>query len=99
MSANGRKPYITPAQLRVLTALCDTLVPAVDAAADPHGFWKRKASDLNIPQTFAEIAFTLKDDLNQSQLRLLLNALNHPLLRVFVTGTTTHFADLSLEER
>jgi len=92
-------PYLTPAQFRTLTALCDTLVPSIEAEHDPHGFWKRKASDLDIPLTIAEITFTLQDDLNQAQLRLLLNTLNAPLLRAFLTGHFAHFADLPLAAR
>ena len=92
-------PYLTPSQFRTLTALCDTLVPSIDVESDPHGFWKRTASDLDIPRAISEITFTLQDDLNQAQLRLLLNALNAPLLRVFITGHWTHFADLPLEAR
>jgi choline dehydrogenase-like flavoprotein len=33
----------------VLTALCDTFVPAVERVPDPDGFWARCASDLGVP--------------------------------------------------
>ncbi len=92
-------PYLTPVQFQTLAALCDTLVPPIDVEPDPHGFWKRTASDLDIPRAIAEITFTLQDDLNQAQLRLLLNTLNTPLLRVVLTGHLAHFADLPLDAR
>lgn len=91
--------YLNANQQRTLSALCDTLVPSIDAEHDPHGFWKRKASDLDIPNAIAEIVFTLQDDVNQSQFLLLLNTLNNPLLRVFVTRHFTHFVDLPLAQR
>src|SRR6266511_262497 len=36
-------------QRAVLTALCDTFVPAVERVPDPDGFWARSASDLGVP--------------------------------------------------
>lgn len=36
----------TEAQHATLRAVCDTVVPAVDRADDPHGFWARKATDV-----------------------------------------------------
>lgn len=91
--------YLDAAQLRTLAALCDTLAPSIDVQPDPHGFWKRCASDMNIAQTIAEIIFTLQDDFNQTQFRLLLNTLNNPLLRFSITMHRRHFADLSQEQR
>jgi choline dehydrogenase-like flavoprotein len=91
--------YLDAAQLRMLAALCDTLAPSIDVQPDPHGFWKRCASDLNIAQAIAEIVFTLQDDVTQTQFRLLLGLLNTPLLRASITGHTRHFSDLSQEQR
>lgn len=38
--------FLTQAQHEVLRALCDTVVPPVERADDPHGFWARRATDI-----------------------------------------------------
>ena len=37
----------TDAQRAVLRAFCDTIVPSIERADDPQGFWARRASDLH----------------------------------------------------
>ena len=41
---------LTAAQRATLRALCDTIVPRIERADDPTGFWARRASDLGIEQ-------------------------------------------------
>jgi choline dehydrogenase-like flavoprotein len=48
---------LTSEQREALRAFCDTVVPSVDAAEDPHGFWRRTASDLGVPEV-AEMVMT-----------------------------------------
>jgi hypothetical protein len=36
-------------QRETLAKLCDTFVPPLEEADDPHGFWGRSASDLAVP--------------------------------------------------
>src|ERR1700736_3683359 len=38
---------------QIRTAVCDTVVPALDRANDPDGFFARKASDLAVPSVLA----------------------------------------------
>jgi choline dehydrogenase-like flavoprotein len=35
-------------QRTVLRAVCDTFFPSLEESNDPHGFWRRKASDLQV---------------------------------------------------
>lgn len=37
-------------QQAVLRAVCDTFFPSIERADDPHGFWRRRASDLQVDQ-------------------------------------------------
>ncbi len=37
-------------QRLVLRTVCDTFFPSLEGIDDPHGFWKRKASDLQVDQ-------------------------------------------------
>ncbi len=48
MSDTTAVGVLTGAQRTTLRALCDTIVPSIDRADDPHGFWKRKATDLGV---------------------------------------------------
>jgi choline dehydrogenase-like flavoprotein len=41
---------VTPDQIQTLRLLCDTIVPAVERAEDPDGFWARRASDVGADQ-------------------------------------------------
>ena len=69
--------YLTNRQFETLTAICDTLVPAIDRADDPHGYWRRCASDLNVPHLIVETVFTLQDEVAQAQFKQLLSLLDH----------------------
>ncbi|HET7375956.1 MAG TPA: GMC family oxidoreductase N-terminal domain-containing protein [Anaerolineae bacterium] len=91
--------HLTPRQFATLSAICDTLVPAIERADDPHGFWKRTASDLNLPQLIVESVFTLQDEVAQAQFKQLLNLLDRPLTSAALTGHFKRFVDLSVPER
>ena len=39
---------LSDAQRAALTAICDTVVPALARDRDPDGLWARKASDLGV---------------------------------------------------
>jgi len=67
-------------QLSALTAICDTLLPAVQREGnDPHGYWMRKASDQHIPERILELIPTLKAE-DRAQFEQLLGLLASPLL-------------------
>src|SRR4051812_31883703 len=70
MDAGG----LTEAQRETLRAFCDTIVPSVQRAADPDGFWARKATDLAVDQGAEQILATLPPEL-QAGLAQLLDAL------------------------
>ena len=37
---------LSEVQRETLAAVCDTVVPSIERADDPHGLWARRASDL-----------------------------------------------------
>jgi choline dehydrogenase-like flavoprotein len=43
-------PGFTDEHLPILRAVCDTVVPSIARAEDPHGFWAFRASDLGVDQ-------------------------------------------------
>src|SRR5436189_3446096 len=65
---------LTDAQRQTLRAFCDTIVPSIERADDPDGFWARKASELAIDQGVEQIIATLPPEL-QAGLAQLLDAL------------------------
>ncbi|HZY45887.1 MAG TPA: GMC family oxidoreductase N-terminal domain-containing protein, partial [Anaerolineae bacterium] len=90
---------LSPRQFATLIAICDTLVPSIERDDDPSGFWKRKASDLNVPQLIVETVFTLQDEVSQAQFKQLLSLLDQPITSLALTGHFKRFVDLSLRER
>jgi len=58
-------------QRDTLARLCDTFVPAVEAAEDPTGFWARSASDMGLPDVIEQQLATLADEQLDGLRRLL----------------------------
>ncbi|HEY8583867.1 MAG TPA: hypothetical protein VIL49_13000, partial [Capillimicrobium sp.] len=48
-------PLLTDDRRAILRAVCDTVVPAVDRAPDPDGFFARKATDLGVDAGLEQI--------------------------------------------
>ncbi len=46
---------LSDAHRQTLTAICDTVVPAIPREPDPEGFWARRASDLGADLALAEL--------------------------------------------
>ena len=63
--------FLTEPRAEVLRAVCDTVVPAIDHAPDPHGHWARSASSYGVPQALAETLQTLPPDQQQGMALLL----------------------------
>ncbi len=93
---------LTSEQLRTLTSICDTLVPALDPPGGvtpvEAGFWRLSASDLNVPAEFANVLAAQPPDRRQ-KLVLLLNMLAKPTLAGFLTGSFEAFHELDRETR
>jgi hypothetical protein len=62
-------------QRAALQALCDTVVPALDAADDPCGFYARAASDLRIADLVEQTLGATVPEEGLAGLRGLLDAL------------------------
>src|SRR5262245_12886216 len=64
---------ITENQIQVLSAVCDAFVPSVDRD-DADGFFRRKASDIGLPQILAG-ALSLAPEQDQAEFFGLLDLL------------------------
>ncbi len=61
----------TEVHREVLTALCDTVVPAIERRDDPDGFYARRASDVGVPQVLEQFLTAMPDDQRGGLLQLL----------------------------
>lgn len=90
--------YFTEKDLATLRLVCDTLIPAL-AMEDPHGHYRRRASDLDIHNTLATAIEDVADPDLIGQLRLFLSTIENPLFNLVLSGQGQAFSSLSLEER
>src|SRR4051812_35687715 len=65
---------LTDDQRATLRPVCDTIVPSIERARDPDGFWARKASDIGVDQAFEQMLETMPPE-NQAGIAQLLDAL------------------------
>jgi len=86
-------------QLKTLTAFCDTLIPMLDCAPDPHGLYARAASVLHVAEAIDAALPTVIDTASQTQLRLFLEALEQPLINGLLDGIAKPFSGMTLDER
>lgn len=62
---------LTGSRAEVLRAVCDTVVPAIERAPDPHGHWARSASSCGVPEAMARALESLPADQQQGMALLL----------------------------
>jgi choline dehydrogenase-like flavoprotein len=91
--------FLTDAQFQTLTALCDTVIPSIERADDEHGFWKRAASDLDVPGLLTRAVRDLQTEEQQAEFKQLLDALDRPVTALALTGHFRPFAALTPAER
>src|SRR3954471_20020469 len=65
---------LTDDRRATLRAVCDTVVPPIEHAPDPHGFWARKATDIGVDQAFEQMLAEMPPE-NQAGIGELLDGL------------------------
>lgn len=91
--------FLTDSQYATLVALCDTLIPAVARAEPETGFWKRTASDLDVPRLVTRAVRDLQSAEQQGEFKQLLDALHQPLSAGVLTGHFKPFVQLTPPQR
>ncbi len=73
------KSWLTPTNMHVLEAVCDTLIPALDVTpeSDPHGHLRRPASAMAVAGRMAEL-LSDEDQESRNEFRQLLGILRSP---------------------
>ena len=62
---------LSEAHRQTLTAICDTVVPAIPREPDPDGFWARRGSDLGADLALAELISELPPEQLSGTIELL----------------------------
>ncbi|MEP0547189.1 MAG: GMC family oxidoreductase N-terminal domain-containing protein [Rhodothermales bacterium] len=88
----------TDAHLEALRAACDALFPSIRRADDADGFWARRASDLDVAESFAALIESL-GDAERKEFRQLLDLLGSRLLGATWLGPLKPITDLTPEQR
>lgn len=91
--------FLTDPQFATLVALCNTIVPTIDHGDDPHGFWARRATDLDVPRLFTRTVRDLQSPEQGRELKLLLDALGRGASALPLTGHAKPFTALTALER
>lgn len=81
-----------------LRAMCDAVIPAIEKADDPDGYWARKASDMKIAERIVELVSQLSVG-EQEKFKKLCRTLSTPLLGLTWLGALKSADRLSLEQR
>ncbi len=86
-------------ELATLTAICDTLIPTLSVADDPHGLYARKASDLDVPRLMSLGIEQVADPALLFELRLFLRLIEIPIINTIFASGSRPFSRMSLEQR
>lgn len=94
-AAPAAEQLFTAAELRLLAAICDTLMPALAEPNDPHGYFALAASDLSVPQAVAEVLAALPSQADRAETKLLFRLLASPALGLLLIGQPRAFMGLN----
>ncbi len=101
-TATATASWLSANEMRLLNAICDTLIPARDvpAASDPHGLMRRPASAMQVAERLAE-TLAAEDDETRHDLHQLLGILNGPVGGMLLVGRPVGFVAMqpALRER
>lgn len=92
-------PIFSPSQLHTLALICDTLIPTLHVPEDAQGFYRRCASDLDVPHLLAGAIEQVADQGMVSDLGRFLSAIENPLLNAGLMGKAYSFSQMTLDER
>ena len=95
-----QKPWLNAADMRLLEAVCETLIPAIDVpeTSDPYGLLRRPASALNVAQTISD-TLGVEDAETRAEFRQLLGILRSPAGGLLLTGRPVGFLRMKPEMR
>jgi len=94
--------WLTPGEFSVLEAVCDTLLPSLEAPAGSSevvaAYYRRSARDLNVAQLVAE-TLSLENEQAKAQFRQLSGLLSNAAAGMMLAGSPRPFKTLPQEKR
>jgi choline dehydrogenase-like flavoprotein len=90
---------LTSRERSTLSAICDALVPVIYRANDPGGVFGYGAEQAGTPERARYLIGELRDDRDRARLRLLLRALDAPLINFLFSGRFASLAAMAVSER
>ncbi len=88
---------ISEKQMSAFRAICDVIIPSVEVENDIDGYWKRKASDLKVPEQIVQLVATLSNE-EQKEFIQLLVLLSVPMLGLTWGGPLKGASNLTSEQ-
>jgi choline dehydrogenase-like flavoprotein len=95
MTAHSPGSGLSERERRVLAAVCDTLLPAIEREDDLAGFFATGARAAGTAGRVEHLIGSLQDPRDRSRLRLLLALLGQPLANLVTSGRPRSFPALS----
>ena len=89
---------VSPAQREALIAICDSLIPSLQQASDPHDYWKRPASDMEVADQILDLLDVLSAH-HQKEFKQLLFLIGSPLLGLTWLGPLKPAHKLTHQQR
>jgi choline dehydrogenase-like flavoprotein len=89
----------TTRERQMIAAICDTLAPSLDVTPDEGKLFARKASDIGVPDAVTVALETVADPTNRFLTRLVLFALDNPVLNWVLGGPHRSYLAMTLDER
>ncbi|MEP7200588.1 MAG: GMC family oxidoreductase N-terminal domain-containing protein [Chloroflexota bacterium] len=90
---------LSPAHRQTLSLICDTLLPSIAEANDPHGYWRRTASDLNVAPIVADHIAALPAAKDRNDLAQLIGMFDNAIANLLLCGQPTTFRALTPDAR
>ena len=84
---------------KILEAVCDTLIPSIQAEDDPHGFFADSARAAGTVARVEQLIADIPDPKDRAKLALLLRALDSPFANLLFTGRFQSFTAMDPEAR
>ena len=100
-TATATAGWLTPAELRTLEAVCDTLLPAVqppNGESDLHDFYARTAGDLGVARAVAE-TLAAESPESRADVKQLLGLLGGPAFGLLLRGRPRSLLQMAPSQR
>ncbi len=97
--AGSAESRLSASERATLRRLADALVPTLEVADDPEGFYRRTATDLQVDEDVARIIEQYVLPKDRGDFRRLLRTVENPVLNLLLCGSARSFRSMDGAER